>query len=152
MFRTVPLSIIRNFSLYTQQGSMSYRFCWQLASKIGMERLTACEQDQDGTPIHPDPTRKLSAKPVWYRPLLCVQWKVPDDGQRNCPKHVEFNFKNKFEKLVHIVGFITEKCITMHGHMNVKHVHSLSHWRKQMPVGLLIFSFSTPDIMQYRMI
>jgi len=30
-----------------------------------------------------------------------------DDGQRNCPKHVEFYSKNKFEKLVHLVGFIT---------------------------------------------
>ena len=30
----------------------------------------------------------------------------PDDGQRNCPKHVEFKSKNKFEKLVHLVGFI----------------------------------------------
>ena len=39
-------------------------------------------------------------------PLLCVQWKTPDDGQRNCPKHVEFNSKNKFEKLVHLAGFI----------------------------------------------
>jgi len=29
------------------------------------------------------------------------------DGQRNCPKHVEFYSKNKFEKLVHPVGFIT---------------------------------------------
>jgi len=36
--------------------------------------LTGCEQDQDGT---------------------------PDDGQGNCPKHVEFYSKNKFEKLVH---------------------------------------------------
>ena len=26
MFRTVPLSIIRSFSLYTQQWRMSYRF------------------------------------------------------------------------------------------------------------------------------
>ena len=34
--------------------------------------------------------------------LLCVQWKTPDDGLRNCPKHVEFYSKNKFEKLVHI--------------------------------------------------
>ena len=25
---------------------------------------------------------------------------------RNCPKHVEFYSKNKFEKLVHLVGFI----------------------------------------------
>ena len=38
--------------------------------------------------------------------LLCVQWKTPDDGQRNCPKHVEFYSKNKFVKLVHVVGFI----------------------------------------------
>ena len=44
--------------------------------------VTAYEQDQDGT--RPD----------------------PDDGQRNCPKHVEFYSKNKFEKLVHLVGFI----------------------------------------------
>ena len=28
------------------------------------------------------------------------------DGQGNCPKHVEFYSKNKFEKLVHVVGFI----------------------------------------------
>ena len=32
--------------------------------------------------------------------------KTPDDGQRKCPKHVEFYSKNKFEKLVHLVGFI----------------------------------------------
>jgi len=32
--------------------------------------------------------------------------KSPDDGQRNCPKHVEFYSKNIFEKLVHLVGFI----------------------------------------------
>ena len=46
------------------------------------------------------------SKPVWYIPLLCVWWKTPDDGQRNCLKHVEFYSKNKFEKLVHLVGFI----------------------------------------------
>ena len=38
--------------------------------------------------------------------LPCVQWRTPDDGQRNCPKHVEFYSRNKFEKLVHLVGFI----------------------------------------------
>ena len=31
---------------------------------------------------------------------------IPDDGQRNCPKQVEFYSKNKFEKLVHLVRFI----------------------------------------------
>ena len=33
------------------------------------------------------------SKPVWHIPLLCVQWKTPDDGQRNCPKRVEFHSK-----------------------------------------------------------
>jgi len=72
MFRTVPMSIIRSFSLYTQQWYMLKQVCWQLASKIRME--------------HPD--------------------SAPDDGQMNCPKYVEFHSKNKFEKLVHLVGFI----------------------------------------------
>jgi len=32
--------------------------------------------------------------------------KTPDDGHRNCPKHVVFYSKNKFEKLLNLVGFI----------------------------------------------
>jgi hypothetical protein len=43
---------------------------------------------------------------VWHIPLLYVQWKTADDGLKNCPKHVEFYSKNKFQKLVHVVGFI----------------------------------------------
>jgi len=38
-------------------------------------------------------------------PLLHIQKKT-DGGQGNCPKHVEFYSKNKFQKLVHLVGFI----------------------------------------------
>jgi len=34
-----------------------------------------------------------------YIPLLYVQWKTPEDGQRNFPKHVEFYSKNIFEKV-----------------------------------------------------
>ena len=69
MFWTVPLSIIRSFSLYTQQ--------WYVIQVF------------------------------WHIPYLCVQWKTTDDGQRNCLKHVDFYSKNKFEKSVHLVGFIT---------------------------------------------
>ena len=58
MFRTVPLSIIRRFSLYTQQWYMSYSFA----------DSASCQQ--------------------------------------NCPKHVEVYSKNKFEQLVHLVGFV----------------------------------------------
>ena len=46
-----------------------------------------------------------------WAPLLCGQRKTPDDGQRNCPKHVEFYSKNKFEKFVHLVGFIVRICL-----------------------------------------
>jgi len=78
MFRTVSLSIIRSFSLYTQRWYMSYRFRWQLASGIRMEPRAGSGWNW----FHPDPPSKLSAKPVWHTPLLCVQWKTPDDGQR----------------------------------------------------------------------
>jgi len=69
MFRTVPLSIIRSFSLYTQQWYMLYWFADSLRA---------------GSHI----------------PLLCLQWRIPDDGQRNSSKHVYFYSKNKLEKLV----------------------------------------------------
>jgi len=65
--------------------------------------LTACEQDQDATSCS---CSQAVSKPVWHIPLLCVQWKTPNDRQRSCPKHVEFYSKNKLEKLVHLVGFI----------------------------------------------
>jgi len=68
MFRTVPPSIIRSFSLYTQKWCMSHTFA-----------------------------------DIYH---CCVQWKTPDDGQRNCPKHVDFHSKNKFKKLAYPVGFI----------------------------------------------
>ena len=45
MFRTVPLSIISSFSLYTQQWYMSYRFADSLRAGSGWFR--------------PDPARKL---------------------------------------------------------------------------------------------
>ena len=83
MFRTVFLSIIKSFSLYTHQ-------------------------DQDGTSV-PSWSWSCSqavSKHLWHIPLPCVQWKTHDDGQRNCPKHVEFYSENKFEKLVHLVCFI----------------------------------------------
>jgi hypothetical protein len=48
-----------------------------------------------------------------------VQWKTPDDGQRNCPKHVEVLDKINLE-ISASVGFIKKKFVTMHGHMNVK--------------------------------
>ena len=46
---------------------------------------------------------KAVIKPAWHMPVPNVQWKTPDDGQRNCPKHVEFLDKNKFGKLMRLL-------------------------------------------------
>ena len=67
--------------------------CWQLASEQAV------------------------SKPIWHIQLLCVQWKTPDDGQRNCRKHVEFYSKNKFKKSVHLVGFIIKRSVFFFGHL-----------------------------------
>ena len=92
MFRTVPLSIIRGFSLYTWQWYKSYRFTDSLRGESVWNPFLSCSQ--------------AVSKRLWHIPSLCVQWKPPHDGQKNWPKHVELHFKNKFEKLMHLVGFI----------------------------------------------
>jgi len=44
---------------------------------------------------------------VYVIQVFCVySEKLLDDGQRNCPRHIEFYSKIKFVKLVHLVGFI----------------------------------------------
>ena len=40
-----------------------------------------------------------------YTIAVCTV-KSPDDGQGNCPEHVEFYSKNEFEELLYLVGFI----------------------------------------------
>jgi len=47
----------------------------------------------------------LLARCMTYTIAVCTV-KSPDDGYRICPKHVEFYSKNKFQKLVYLVGFI----------------------------------------------
>jgi hypothetical protein len=59
---------------------------------------------------------------ICHTGLLCAQWKTPDDGQRNSPKHVEFHSKNKLEKYVHLVGFIIRRSKHVE-HNSVKSVH-----------------------------
>jgi hypothetical protein len=78
------------------------------------------------------------SKPVWHIPLLCVQWKT-DDGQRNCPKHVEFHSKKKIEKLVHLVCFIIRnlsRC-TVTRTSNITYVSPSQQIRRQLRQGNL---------------
>ena len=67
--------------------------------------VTACEQDQDGTSSAL--ILLASCQQTFMTYTIAVRTvKNSHDGQRNCPKYVEFYSRNKFEKLVHLVGFI----------------------------------------------
>ena len=67
VFRKVPLSIIRSFSLYTEMVYI-IQVCWQLASRIRTELLFRC-----------DPAPKLSANLYdIYHCCVCSE-KTPDD-------------------------------------------------------------------------
>jgi hypothetical protein len=101
----------------TQQWYMSYRFT---------DSLRAVSKHVWLIP-------KLSAN-LYDIKLLYVQWKTLDDGQRNCPKHVKFHSKNKFEKLVHLVGFIIRntECV----------------WPCTVHPVMLSALFSKPQVMQ----
>jgi len=70
---------------------MSYRFAAGFRAGSGRNVLTLLASCQQTC--------------MTYTIAVCTV-KTPDDGQRNCPKQVEFYSKNKFEKLVHLVGFI----------------------------------------------
>ena len=76
---------------------MTYRFADSLRAGSGWNCVPSWSCSQ------------ADSKPVWHIPLLCVQWKTLDDGQRNCPKYVDLHSKNKFEKLVPLVAFYYKK-------------------------------------------
>jgi hypothetical protein len=75
-----------------------------------------------------------------------VQWKTPDDGQKNCPKYVEFLDKNKFGKISASVGFIKQKFVTMHGYMNVKKSYKIILQFLAVLSDLLTLSSNTPQM------
>jgi len=78
MFRKVPLSIIRSLALYTQQWYMSYRF---------VDSLLASSQHN-----------------LMYCCVYSARHLMMDRGNvRNMYSSIP---KNKFEKLVYLVGFI----------------------------------------------
>jgi hypothetical protein len=96
MFRTVRLSIIR--SLFTVRSTMIYviQVCRQHMLLL--------------TPVY---------KPLWHISLLSVQWINSwwwtDELSETC----RVSWQNKFVKLVHLVGFISKKFVTIHGQVNV---------------------------------
>ena len=85
IFRTVPLSIIRSSLLYTQQWYMSHRFADSLRAGLGRK-------------FCPDLLYDIYHCCVYSKELLMMD--------RGTVRKMQFHSKNKFEKLVHLVGFI----------------------------------------------
>jgi len=94
MFWTVPLSIIRSFSLYTQQWCMSYSFAeslqagsrWTCSSILIL--LASYQQTH-----------------MTYTIAVCTvknSWWWAEELSETC----RVSLQNKFEKLVHLVDFI----------------------------------------------
>jgi hypothetical protein len=79
------------YSLYTRHGYMSYRF-------------------EDS----------FRAGPVWHIPVSSVQWINYWWWAEELPETCRVSCRSKFRKLMHLVGFIIKKFVTMHGHMNGK--------------------------------
>ena len=88
MFRTVPLSIIRNVSLYTQQWYTSHKFVDSLRAGSGRNCCFVLILLYD-----------IYHRCVYSEKLLMMDRRTVRNVQSFIPK-------NKFEKLVHIVDFI----------------------------------------------
>ena len=103
-FRAVPLPIIR--SLFTVHSSLVYVI------------QTTFEQDQDGTAVPSWSCSKAVFKPVWHIPVPSVQWINSWWWAEELPETCKVSCRRKFGKLVHLVGFVIKKFVTMHGHMS----------------------------------
>ena len=88
------------YSLYTQQWYI-IQVCGQMSS-----RTRSCS--------------KAVYKHVWHIPLLSVQWIICWWWTEELSETCRVSCQNKFVNLVHPVGFIVKKFVTMHGNMKVK--------------------------------
>ena len=125
------------YSLYTQQWYMSYRFVDSFRAGPGLVLIlySWLSGMQEHMLLHNRQSAiqnnkyqswscsKAVYKPVWHIPLLSVQWINSwwwtDELSETC----RVSCQNKFVKLVHLVGFITKKFVTMHGHFERKTLH-----------------------------
>jgi hypothetical protein len=74
--------IVTNFLIINQLDALISQIFWKETLHVS-----------DSSSVHLTACKKAVSKPVWHIPFLCVRWKTPDDGQRNCPKHVKFPSK-----------------------------------------------------------
>jgi hypothetical protein len=98
------------YSLYTRHCYMSYRFEDSLQSGVP---YWSCS----------NAVYKLIRRILSAECKLINSWWWAEELSETC----RVSCQNKFEKLVHLVGYSTKKFVTMqHGHMNVKFLATIS--------------------------
>jgi hypothetical protein len=101
--------IVTNFFLIKPTDALISQICFCLET-VHVSGSSSTHHQEFST-VH---SALVYVKQVWWHVSVPnVQWKTPDDGQRNCPKHVEFLDKNKFAKLVRLLVFIKKETVTM---------------------------------------
>ena len=123
------------YSLYTQQWYMSYRIVDSFRAGPGLvlvilySWLTGMQEHMlihtrqsaiQNNKYQSWSCSKAVYNPVWHIPLLSVQWINSWCWAEELPETCRSSCRSKFGKLVHLVGFIIKKFVTMHGHINVK--------------------------------
>jgi hypothetical protein len=91
--------IVTNFFLIKPTDALISKiyFCQENLHVSG----SSCAHHQEFSTVH---SALVYVMQFWWRTAVPnVQWKTPDDGQRNCQKHVDFLDKNKFWKLVRLL-------------------------------------------------
>jgi hypothetical protein len=122
-------SSVHHQQLFTVHSAMVY------VTQTAFEQQQ--RQDQDGTV----PSWSCCCSKAVYKPA-CMTYTIAECTVNNCwwwteelSETCRVSFQNKFEKLVHLVGFIIRKFVTMHGHMSrctVTCHDARSHERKKM--------------------
>jgi len=123
-------SFVHHQEYFTVHTAMVYviQVCWQQAVSM-VYVVQVCWQLASSS--------QAVSKRVWHTQLLCVQWNTPDDGRRNCPKRAEFYSKNKFEKSVHIVGFIVRIYRGARSSESQTYVETLRHFQNSNGITLM---------------
>jgi hypothetical protein len=118
MFRTVPLSIVGSYSLYTQQCYISYRFV------DGFRAAAAAGSGWNCNSILILLLESCLQTCMTYIIAECTvinsRWWT-EELSETC----RVSFQNKFEKSVHLFGFVIRKFVMMHGHMKVKYSRNI---------------------------
>jgi len=147
MFRKVPLSITRSFSLYTQQWYMSYRFvdslragsgrnCSSIIRSFSLYTQQWCMSYRFADRLRAGSGRNCSSILILlassqqacmtYTITVCTvknSWWWTEEQSETC----RVSFQNKCEKLVHLVGFIARICHDAGSHERKDTARCL-HW------------------------